>query len=468
MTPFRRSLTPFRARHDNLTRRRREMCGGFESAIAWAVGMAKADVQRIETPDATPQAGPEGRAAVSSPQSSNIGPSRALYQIPSPVIKGANRWLRRDARFLLLVFACGVISLLLLSIGSGALQTRTNGRAGQARATPGAQTASPAATSNVIAVASHVVPAHERVFALPAANAGLMQPAVDGHGNVWFGEMGTNKLARLDAHTGDVSEWQPPNGRYNIMETAVDAQGAIWFTEQAANYIGRFTPDTQQFTTYPLETVNGHGSAPQDLVIDGAGKVWFTEVTGGKIGKLDPNTGKISTWPVPSPDKGPAYPFSLTLADGGQVWFGYLSGGALGTLDPSTGAVKIVRLRDPQAQVFGVTADAKGRIWFTELEQGNVGWVDTASGRVTEIAVPQKLGTNAGLYGVAAAKDGSIWFASSGENALLRYDPGAATLTFYQLGRDASAPFGLALENDGTLWFTADSNPNNYVGAIKP
>ena len=88
------------------------------------------------------------------------------------------------------------------------------------------------------------------------------------------------------------------------MATAPDNQGDIWFTEQAANYIGRFDPRTEKFTTYPLDSENGHGMGPQDLRFDANGKLWFTLLTGGRIGRLDPATGAIQTWTIPAPRDG--------------------------------------------------------------------------------------------------------------------------------------------------------------------
>src|SRR6266567_1018947 len=108
---------------------------------------------------------------------------------------------------------------------------------------------------------------------LVLSNVGLMQPAVDAQGNVWVGEMSANRLARLASHTGVVTTWKPPNGKYGIMTTAVDTKGKVWFVEQGANYIGRFDPATQTFRSFPLGIVNGHPLVPQDLQFDTRGQL---------------------------------------------------------------------------------------------------------------------------------------------------------------------------------------------------
>src|SRR5215469_13366503 len=83
-----------------------------------------------------------------------------------------------------------------------------------------------------------------REFPVLTPQSGLMRPAVDSMGNIWFGEMAGNKLGRLNPHTGQVQEWQPPHADYGIMGIVADKQGHVWFAEQNAGYIGEVSPTT--------------------------------------------------------------------------------------------------------------------------------------------------------------------------------------------------------------------------------
>src|SRR5690348_16336757 len=74
-----------------------------------------------------------------------------------------------------------------------------------------------------------ITTANIRAFPMPKPQSGLMRPAVDSQGNIWFGEMTGNRLGRLNPHTGQVDEWTPPNADYGIMGIVVDAQDHIWF-----------------------------------------------------------------------------------------------------------------------------------------------------------------------------------------------------------------------------------------------
>src|SRR5215471_7083483 len=141
------------------------------------------------------------------------------------------------------------------------------------------------------ALSTSVQTAQRRLYTFAASNVGLMQPAVDAQGNVWIGEMHINRLGSLNAQTGVVTSWEPPDGRYGIMTTTVDAQGDAWFAELYANYIGRFDKRQQTFRIFPLGAWQGSPLGPQDLHFDGTGLLWFTAVEAGALGRLDPRAG---------------------------------------------------------------------------------------------------------------------------------------------------------------------------------
>jgi len=361
--------------------------------------------------------------------------------------------------------------LFVLLLGLGTLLGLT--RLGAALATPG--TAQAGTTTGITSTTSGPVfpatvqAAHVHLYRVSSTDVGLMQPSVDAHGNVWVGEMYANRFARFNAQTGTTTTWIPPQAQSGIMSTAVDTHGNAWFVEETANYLGRFDPTRQTFQIFPLGTVQGRPLGPQDLQFDTAGFLWFTALSGGRIGRLDPATGALRTWPVPAPAPGIfSAPFSLAVTSQGQVWFGDLTGGAVGHLDPATGHVTLYHLADPQAQVFSMAADSKGRIWFTEIAPGKLGMIDPATGKVTEWPVPTVAGHVAALYQLVITQNGNIWFVNNGANALVRYVPGHASYTFFQLDLPASAPYGLALDPAGRLWFTATSSAANYIGEIAP
>src|SRR6266568_4115001 len=387
--------------------------------------------------------------------------------IPHTELRSA-RWSarrQRDAGLLLMVLMLGVVTILALTYGGTRPSEQTNKDSSTTVVTP-VSTTSGLSTPTTVAI---VRAAQVRLFPFPPSNVGLMQPAIDAQGNVWVGEMSANRLARLASHTGVVTTWEPPDGKYGIMTTAVDTRGKVWFVEQGANYIGRFDPATQTFRPFPLGIVNGHPLGPQDLQFDARGQLWFTALIGGRIGRLDPATGAVQTWPVPSPNPAtPATPFSLTVTPDEQVWFGDITGGVVGHLNPATGRITLYHLADSQVEVFAMAHDSRGHIWFTEIAPGRLGMIDTTTNSVTELPVPTLFGKPAALYGLVVTHDGNVWFVNNSAGMLVRYAPGEAPYTFFQLALPSSGPFGLTLDAAGKLWFTADGPSANYVGAVTP
>jgi virginiamycin B lyase len=318
-------------------------------------------------------------------------------------------------------------------------------------------------------IAQAVRTGQRHLYPFSTSDVGLMQPAVDAQGNIWAGEMNTNRLSRLNTRTGIVTSWTPPGAQYGIMTTIVDAQGEVWFAEQNANYIGRFDPRQQTFRIFPVGTWKGNPLGPQDLHFDAKGLLWFTATIAGAIGQLDPSTGAIRIWPVPSTNpKIPSSPYSLTITPGGQIWFGDFAGGAIGTLDPLTGQITLYDLPNPQTQVFSIANDSAGHIWFTEVLPGKLGMFDPATVTLTELPIPAVWGGPPALYGLVIDHRENIWFVDVGANTLVRYASTNLALTFFQLSLPSSDPSGLTLDSAGNLWFTAGGSSADYVGEMAP
>ncbi len=370
---------------------------------------------------------------------------------------------RRTFRLVLIVMVLTIVTIVATTL-AGAIQNRQprTTRSGSFPST-GIYATDPASSihSSVSIRAAKI-----HIYKVSPPDAGLMLPAVDRRGNIWFGEMATNQLARLDVRTGTITSWTPPNGEDGVMGTTIDAQGNVWFAEQNANYIGRFDPTRQSFRIYSFGSRKPDRVGLEDLRFDASGTLWFTEIVASRIGRLDPASGATQTWSVPPSSPGtPSYPFGLAVTHDGQIWFGTYSGGVVGHLNPTTGHVLLSHLANATEQIYSMAADDRGRIWFTELQFGKLGMIDTTTGKVTEMQVPTVLGNPEDLHSIVVA-NGDIWFTSSGANALVRYSPDDSTFTFFRLSVPGCIPFGLALASTNTLWFTAGGNPVNYVGAM--
>src|SRR6266705_3566483 len=172
-----------------------------------------------------------------------------------------------------------------------------------------------------------------REYPLPQTDSGMMRPAIDHEGRLWFGEMGHNYLATFDPRTHTFQQRIPPHGLSGIMGITVASDDTIWFAEQYANYIGHYFPITNTYQTYSLPTLTipdpsntsktlSLTSAPNDLAIDASGNIWFTELNADSIGKLDSHTGRIHIYPLSNTRSVQKLdPYGITVDPQGMVWF---------------------------------------------------------------------------------------------------------------------------------------------------
>jgi virginiamycin B lyase len=317
-----------------------------------------------------------------------------------------------------------------------------------------------------------------REFPVQTPQSGLMRPAVDSAGNIWFGEMAGNQLGRLNPRTGQVKEWKPPNADFGIMGIVADKQNHIWFAEQNAGYIGEFFPETQTFKVYPTTPRPDKGpSGPNDLAFDHSGNLWFTEQTADRIGRLNVATGQLREYPLPGSTQNHLLaPYGLAIDAKGYVWVGELSGGKLVRLDPATGAIQNYTPPTANASIMEVAAAPDGAIWFAEYDVatsdgkhgGNIGRLDPTSGKMQEYAVPAiASGSSAsGVYGLVVDASGAVWFTDVGDNAVGQFQPASEQFTFYPIPTAQSVPFGLAIDSARNVWFTEGANSANAVGMV--
>src|SRR5258708_30039578 len=228
-----------------------------------------------------------------------------------------------------------------------------------------------------------------REYPLPQINSGLMRPAIDHEGRIWFGEMGHNFLAVFDPHTQKFQQITPPRGRSGIMGVEVASDDTIWFAEQYADYIGHYFPQTGHFQIYALPSLTVPDpsdasktltlpSAPNDLALDKEGNVWFTELNADAIGRIDPRSGSISQYPL--------------------------------------SAKKSVQMLDP----YGISVDSHGMVWFTESGADRIGRLDPSTGHMSFFIPP--ISKNAALMEIISGTHNTIWITTF-NSSLLSFDP---------------------------------------------
>ncbi|HEU5378258.1 MAG TPA: hypothetical protein VFV38_22780 [Ktedonobacteraceae bacterium] len=342
----------------------------------------------------------------------------------------------------------------------------------------GGPVASPSSSSQATTLAQAATGKFQE-FALPQDNSGLMRPALDGQGRLWFGEMNRNYLASFDPRTGTFWQQTPPDGKAGIMGLVAAPDNTIWFTEQYANYIGHYFPITGQYKVYPLPTLHvpdpGNASktlilpsAPNDIILDQHGTLWFTELNANALGSLNTSNGSIQQYPLTRAKNAKSLdPYGITADLQGQIWFTEASSSRLGRLNPLTGQIDYFTPPGITMPLMEVTSDAHGQIWATTFTVGLLIHFDPTSGQFTNYSAPVLNGGNAGgLYGLALSRKGDVWVTVSSQNMLARLDVKARRFFYYTIPTGSSLPIGLAIGKNQAVWFTESGS--NKIGLLQP
>ena len=316
-----------------------------------------------------------------------------------------------------------------------------------------------------------------REYALPQHNSGLMRPAIDHEGRIWFGEMGRNFLAVFDPHTGVFQQIKPLHGMFGIMGVGVAADDTIWYAEQYANYIGHYFPSTQRFQLYQLPDVSAPDpsnagktqslpAAPNDLTFDARGDVWFTELNANAIGRLDPRSGAIKQFELTTSKAQTLNPYGIALDPRGRIWFTEASTSTIGWLDPATGALHFYTLAGVAPGLMEIASDPHGIIWVTSFNAGLLLSLNPRTGAVTRYYAPAPGDNAGGLYGLVITPDGEVWATLSALSVIARLDITADRFVYYTIPTSSSLPLGIVSCANHTLWFTEAGS--DKIGMLQP
>jgi len=334
--------------------------------------------------------------------------------------------------------------------------------------------------SNVLApsmTSSQAVTGTFQEFALPQQNSGLMRPALDAQGHLWFGEMGRNSLGSFDTHRRLFWQQTPPGGKWGIMGVLVAPDNTLWFAEQDANYLGHYFPAEHLYRTYPLPTLSAPvpdkagqtmhlPAAPNDLALDHHGMLWFTALNTNAIGRLNPANGSLSFYPLPGARPGQNLdPYGIAVDPQGIIWFTQVTTNRLGRLDPASGQIRYMTPPDTMSSLMEVASDPGGQIWATTFAGGQLVRFSPAQARFTTYIAPAPHGAAGGLYGLAIDQQGNVWVTVTAENLLARLDVTSQRFSSYAIPTPNSLPLGLVVGPAQQIWFTEAGG--NKIGELQ-
>jgi virginiamycin B lyase len=165
-----------------------------------------------------------------------------------------------------------------------------------------------------------------REYPSPTKQSGPGRLDFDSKGNVWFPELYTDKLARLQPRTGKITEWPVPSKKSLPAGVRVErSDDTIWVSQPMADRLAAFR-DGKWIGEYQIPTP---GSVVSTNVSDEDGFVWFTEggwrgsAGGNKVGRLDPRTREVLEFTLPYEN---AQPLGMIRGQDGSIWFSLVTG----------------------------------------------------------------------------------------------------------------------------------------------
>jgi len=220
---------------------------------------------------------------------------------------------------------------------------------------------------------------------------------VQGPGGILYFTKNTPGLGRITTSGTVLPDVVAPNSLANGNGVAAFGND-VYFAAFNTNSIWRYDTVADAFTEFAIPTP---GATPFDVAVGPDGSVWFTEFGANQIGRLDPATGLIAETPLPG---GPNGPRGIAIGVDGKVWFTKRFDDLVGFLDPATNAVTTFPTA-AGAGAEGIAAAPDGSAWFAQSVAGDVARITTA-GVITE----GKSVKGSEPFGVTVAPDGSPWY----------------------------------------------------------
>jgi len=315
-------------------------------------------------------------------------------------------------------------------------------------------------------------------------------------GSVWMPHSWTaDQIARLDQKTGEVQEYDVPQGTRRALHVHSVLQapdGIVWFSEDAACKLGKFDPETKKFTEYQppfckpkdddAKTGRGMSSiglgSMNSIRLDRFGKIWGG---GSVLLRFDPKTEEFMEFPEART------PYGIELDRQGDIWFAeFPQEGKIGKMDTRT--LKITKWTPPTTERLAalnknqpdenygnssthpktsgprrITVDSQGIVWFGEWWGNQIGRFDPKTETFKEFALPDPDPTP---YAIGVDRNDFVWYSSYDDDVLGRLDPKTGSVVEFPMPFSGNGMRELIPDSQGRIWFGTPFN--NKVGYFVP
>jgi virginiamycin B lyase len=208
--------------------------------------------------------------------------------------------------------------------------------------------------------------------------------------------------------------------------------------------LGRLDPATGQVRRIKL----GEKSRPHGVIVGPDGAPWITDGGLNAIVRVDPGTEKVSLYPLPSGREG----VNLNTAafdKRGVLWFTGQSG-IYGRLDPKVGRVEVFDAPKGPGP-YGIAAAPDGTVYYASLAGNYIARLDSKTGAATVIepSTPKQ-----GARRVWADSQGHIWVSEWNVGQLGRYDPASNAWKEWRLPGKNPGAYAVYVDDQDKVWLS--------------
>lgn len=230
----------------------------------------------------------------------------------------------------------------------------------------------------------------------PSSSGGVVQVTADRKGNIWYGEIGSNTIVKVNRRHRFTS-YPIPSANAKPEGVAFDSRRHLWFTQWNLPDVGRFARG--RFTAYDITALSGAASNSISIVAGADKRMWFATDFHG-IGAINLH-GASTLYSIQNNSEQPS---TLALGPDRNIWFTETAGSNIGKITRS-GAVTEYNVGGG-GNNYGITAGPDGRIWFTDWNNHRIGTVKTNGSDIKYYAVPSGDPVEITLR----KKDGKLYF----------------------------------------------------------
>lgn len=201
----------------------------------------------------------------------------------------------------------------------------------------------------------------------------------DRDGNLWFTAQNSNAVGHLNVQSGAI-RYVKTGERTRPYGIELNSRGEVWVNLFGTNKIARINPRSYELTSYDLPHERARG---RRIAITPDDVVWYTDYTRGMLGRVDPTNGRVTEMPLPG--GAASLPYGMARDAQGRVWVTESGpkGAILQGYDPSSGRFfgRTLVGKEDNNTIRHMYFDPKtGLLWFG-TDQGTIGRAEVSRAR---------------------------------------------------------------------------------------